>query len=206
MRIVWGHAHNTNPCVLQVTAWPGTVTPSLCCTFWYNIEYHSWVTWNQRNNLHQTNSSTLYSSYSHFKTKLSLERCSVFTCSIQICWDKCHHITTFFTSKTQSHVQPWVSDLEGCSSTIQTTYFQNPWSFTYVLQCSTTRTTTSPRQESCLGWNLLLHFCPSMKTKCKSEFLKNKYPQSSKLILTCEMFFDYSSSWVTLPLGKKQTL
>lgn len=26
-----------------------------------------------------------------------------------------------------------------------------------------------------------------MNYKCKSEFLKNKYPQSSKLILTCEM-------------------
>lgn len=89
--IVWGHAHNTNPRVLQVTAWLGVVTPSLCCMFWYNIKYHCWVTRNQRNNLRQTNSSTLYSSYSHFKTKLSLERCSVFTCSIQVCWDQCHH-------------------------------------------------------------------------------------------------------------------
>lgn len=170
--IMWGHACNTNPCVLQVTAWLGMVTPSLCCTFWYNTEYLCWGTRNQRNNLRQTNSSTLYSSYPHFKTKLSLERCSVFTCSIQVCWDQCHHIATFYTSKMQSHVKPWVSDLEGCWSTIQRTYFQNPWSFTYAVQCSALRTATSSRQESYLWWNLLLHFCPSLKYNVKVNFSK----------------------------------
>ena len=116
---VWGHARNTNRRVPQATAWLGTVTHSLRCTFWHRIEYLCWGTRKQRNNLHQTNSSTLYCSCSHFRTKVSLERCSVFTCSTQVCQNQCHHTTTFSMSKMQPHVQFWVSDSEGWAPFVQ---------------------------------------------------------------------------------------
>lgn len=186
---VWGHACNTHTRVPQVTAWLGMVTHSLRCAFWHNIEYLCWGTWKQRNNLHQTNRSTSYSSYFRLKTKLSLERCSVFTCSIQVCWNRCHHTTTFSMSKMQSHVvlSVWFGRLFEYHS-----YNVFPKSMEFYICihvfCFDLRTAAFSGQESCLRCNLLLHFCPSMNYKCKSEFLKNRYPQSSKLTLTCEMF------------------
>lgn len=54
--------------------------------------------WRHRHNC-LTNRSTLDSSCCHFTARLCPERCPVPTCSTQVCWNRCHHVTAFPTAK-----------------------------------------------------------------------------------------------------------
>lgn len=84
-----------------------------------------------------------------------------------------------------------LGDLKGCWSSIHTTDFHTPWSFTCAFQRSASVLAELYSQVNKAVLDVIyscIYFCPSMNYKCKSEFLKNKYPQSGKLILTCEKF------------------
>lgn len=172
-----------------MTAWLGTVTHSLRRRFWHNVERLCRGVRKQSHNLRQPTSSTLCSSYFHFKPKLSLERCRVFTCSTQFAGIGAITPLRFPRPKCNLTASP-----SACFGRLFEYHSYNitpkSMEFYILIQvfCFDLKTAAFSGQESCLGYNLLLHFCPSTNYKCKSEFLKKRYPQSSKFILTCEMF------------------
>lgn len=109
-------------------------------------------------------------------------------------WKWWHRVTTFSTDKMQSHVQTWVSDLEGCPSTILTMHFQNARSFSHMFCFKNSCILRSRKLSLYKRFSLFLGFflCFGELGKLKMSFLKISIRAvSSSSLVKCFWFFLY---------------